>query len=702
MSKNVTGGGIVWDLMLPGKERITQCRRHVVALALVTVSVTAFSQGPATPTFSRDIAPLLLNRCAPCHQPEGDAPFPLVTYADVRQRARQIAEVTAKRYMPPWKPDADSAAFTGARRLSSAEIALIDRWVKTGAPEGRAEDRAPSAPSSAGWLWGEPDVVVALPTYTLRADGLDVFRNFVVGVPGQGMRYVRGLQFRPRSRAVHHANIRVDPTPASRAMDEADPAPGYEGVILHSADFPDGHFLGWTPGQAAPPSADLAWKLESGADLVVQLHMRPTGRVEQIAPLIGLYFTQTAPARTPAMVRLGRQNLDIPAGASDYRVTDSFVLPVDAQIVAIQPHAHYRARDVNAWATLPGGSRRPLIHISDWDFSWQDLYRFATPLWLPAGATLEMTYAFDNSERNPRNPSRPPERVTWGWRSSDEMGDVWIQVLTRTEVDRRTLAEAARLKMTQEDAIGAEVLVARDPNHVNLRNDAALIYRELGRPERALVHFAAVTSLQPRSPAAHYNEGVTLEALGREADAVARYAEALRLDPSYALAHNAMGNLRYRSGRPDAAIGEYRAALQTDPSLVDARCSLARALTETNRPMEAVSEYRSALASPRVSSACLINFVWLLSAHRDAAVRRPDEAVRLAERAITLTDRSSADAFDALAAAYASAGRFDAAVRTGLEALRVRERTRMGASAEDIRARVELYKRHVAFIVPDS
>lgn len=685
----------------PGLRRARAHRRAAFGFALAISACLRAEQSSRTPTFTEDVAPLLYRACVPCHQRDGDAPFPLETFDQVSRRARQIAEVTARRYMPPWKPATDSPAFVGERRLRREEIELIDRWVKEGAFEGPTRLTPAATHTDDGWLWGKPDLILNLPAFALRADGLDVFRNFVVPVPGGGARYVRALQFRPRSRAVHHANIRVDRTPASRALDEADPGPGYEGVILHSAQYPDGHFLGWTPGQAAPPDGDLAWRLEGGSDLVVQLHLRPTGRLEHIAPSIGLYFTDTAPARIPSIVRLGRQNLDIPRNAADYRVMDSFALPVDVDVVAIQPHAHYRVRDVVARATLPDGSSRTLIHITDWDFSWQDLYRLARPLALPAGTRLEMTYSFDNTEANPRNPTRPPERASWGWRSSDEMGDVWIQMLTRNDPDRRTLTAAATRKMTEEDAVGAEVLVARQPDHVSLRNDAAMIYQELGRPEQALTHFSAVTRLTPGSPAAHYNEGVALDLLHREDDALARYREAIRLDPTYARAHASLANLFYRSRRVEDAIAEYRVTLGLEPANATTRCSLARALTDAGRPAEAVAEYRTALAAEPDSTPCLINFAWLLSAHRDPAIRRPAEAAALAEHAATLTGRASAEALDALAAAYASGGRYDAAVETASSALKLLRPDMNGNQVREIRERLELYRRHEPFIVPE-
>ncbi len=668
-----------------------------IALAS-SVALAADGQGP---TFDRDIAPLLSARCVPCHKADGDAPFSLVTYEEVRRHARQIAVVTASRYMPPWKPAAGTPPLVGDRRLSDDEIVLLGRWVDAGTPRGEDSSDRALAPAPGGWFAGQPDLVLTFPTYTLGPDGLDVFRNFVIRVPGSGTRYVRGLQFRPRSAAVHHANIRVDPTSASRALDDADPLPGYEGVILHSAVYPDGHFLGWTPGQAAPPSTDLAWRLSDGADLVVQLHMRPTGREEKITPVIGLYFTDRPPSSTPAIVRLGRQNLDIGAGDSDYRIGDSFVLPVDAQVVAIQPHAHYRAREVHAWATLPDGTRRPLITITDWDFNWQDQYRYAEPFWLPAGTTLEMSYTFDNSATNRRNPTIPPERAIWGWRSSDEMADVWIQLFARTEADRQALMQIANRKMTTEDAVGAEVLIAREPNHVNLRNDAALIYQELGQPERTLVHFSAVTQLEPGSPAAHYNEGITLEALGRRDEARAQYEQAIHLDQSYVRAHRSLANLLDASRQLDGAVMEYRTTLRLDVADTDARCSLARALTETNHPSEAVVEYRAALAQRPDSVPCLINFAWLLSAHRDAAIRRPDEAVVMARRATSLTPRPTAEALDVLAAAYAAAGQFDAAVATETAALQMLESTPRNGLIDDVRERLALYRRHRPFVVPD-
>jgi tetratricopeptide (TPR) repeat protein/mono/diheme cytochrome c family protein len=667
-------------------------------LALLTAAaLTAAASQPSAPsvTFSADVRPIIQSRCVSCHRPGGDAPFSLASIDDVRRRASTIVAVTKSRYMPPWKPVLGFGEFLGSRRMTDAEIAIIARWVESGMAAGApASPVSPASPDSPA----EPDLVLHLPSYTLQAGGQDVFRNFVVSVPAGATRIVRGLQFRPGNPTVHHANIRVDESPASRMLDEEDPEPGYAGIIARSADFPDGQFLGWTPGQLAPSLTDgTAWRLRGGADLVVQLHLRPTGAVEHIAPVIGLYFGDRAPARAPTMIRLGRQDLDIPAGVPNHTITDSFVLPVAAEVLAIQPHAHYRARSVVAMATLPDGSRRPLLRVDDWDINWQDRYVYATPVRLPAGTRLSMSYVFDNSAANPRNPDRPPVRARWGWRSADEMADVWIQVTTASDQDRARLGREISAKMLAEDAIGSEVLLEREPDHVHLRNDAARIYLALGQPAKALAHFERVRTLQT-SAAAWFNEGTALEAMGRIAEAAARYGEALRLDAGYSPAHNNAGVLMLRAGQVDDARLAFDRAVNSDPANADARANLGLTLIAGGRSDDGLAQIHRAVEQKPELLAGLTSHVWLLSSHHDPKARRPAEAMALAQQVVPVS-LNRADALDALAASQAAAGDFQSAVQTAGAALSAAPANRPDLRAA-IRERIALYRRRQPFVLP--
>ena len=243
------------------------------------------------------------------------------------------------------------------------------------------------------------------------------------------------------------------------------------------------------------------------------------------------------------MIRLGRQSIDIPAGDNLYAIDDSFVLPVDVEVQAVQPHAHYRARSLTATATLPDGRLRQLIRIQDWDFRWQHVYRYVTPIALPKGTTLTMRYIYDNSASNPRNPVIPPRRVFWGQRSSDEMGDVWIQVLTRTPADLEALNNQLAPKVMAEDAIGYERTIQSEPASVALHDDVALLYLRLGRPKEAVAHFERSAALNPGAAATHFNLGTALTVAGRLDEAVEQYREALRLRPDYAQAHNNLSGI---------------------------------------------------------------------------------------------------------------------------------------------------------------
>jgi Flp pilus assembly protein TadD len=548
-------------------------------------------------TFTKDVAPLLVERCGMCHHPGGSAPFSLLTYADAKRHSAQIAKVTADRFMPPWKADPADGPFVGQHPLSAAEIALLRQWADAGAPEGDTRvGRQFQSPSqwTDGWQLGKPDLVITLPEpYTLPAEGTDAFHIFVLPIPVETARFVRGLEFRPGNpRVVHHANIRIDTTPASRAFDAADPGPGYDGLIARSATYPDGHFLGWTPGQVAPLLPDdLAWRLEKNTDLVVELHMQPSGKPEQVAPSIGLYFGDTAPfdaaqgrpRRTPAMLRLGRQDIDIPAGDGHYTVTDSYTLPVDVDLEALQPHAHYRARDVRGEATLPDGSKKPLIDIADWDFRWQHVYRFVTPVRLPKGTRVSMRYTYDNSIANARNPQRPPARARWGQLSAEEMGDLWLQVLPRNAGDLDLLSRDFRPKVAAEDVKGYEAEIEKHPNDAALHDDVALLYLELGKGDRAIAHFTTSRDLKPQSAGAHYNLGTALTVARRLDEAAGEYREALRIDPAYANAHNNLGNVLLAQRQFDQAIREFEEVVRLQPESAPARKNLAAAYTAAGR-----------------------------------------------------------------------------------------------------------------------
>jgi hypothetical protein len=393
-------------------------------------------------TFNRDVAPIIFARCSGCHRPGEMAPFSLLGYEDVSSRAEQVGAVTGRRFMPPWLPVAGHGSFAGDRSLSDEEIEVLHRWIEGGLVEGEPDD-IPAMPEwTEGWQLGEPDLVVRMPEYRLRTEGPDVFRNFVIDVPIPSTRWVEALEFRPHNRrVVHHAVIQVDDNGGSRRLQELDPGPGFEGMFAQTTSHPpSGFFIGWTPGKVPrPPMEGAAWRLDPETDLVLQVHLRPTGQEEILDASIGLYFADKAPDLNPVLITLGSQVIDIPPGEDDYAIRDSYTLPVDVGVLGIYPHAHYLGDEMRVWADLADEGREWLLRIDDWNFNWQDEYRYAEPVRLSRGSIIRMEYSYDNSESNPQNPNRPPSRVTYGPNSDDEMGDLVLQVLPRSKADRAVL-----------------------------------------------------------------------------------------------------------------------------------------------------------------------------------------------------------------------------------------------------------------------
>ena len=179
-------------------------------------------------------------------------------------------------------------------------------------------------------------MLTAPPGFVLDADGGDRFHNFVLAAPVHG----HAIRARDRDPAGQRHGSCITPTCWSiasgwaRARDAADPAVGFPGMdleIVSDRFEPDSHFLFWKPGSPPVPEPDdMAWRLDPGADLVLNMHLQPSGKREEVRPSIGLYFTNRAPTREPMLLQLEHDGaLDIPAGDAAFTVTDELTLPVD-------------------------------------------------------------------------------------------------------------------------------------------------------------------------------------------------------------------------------------------------------------------------------------------------------------------------------------------------------------------------------------
>lgn len=501
--------------------------------------------------------------------------------------------------MPPWLPKPGHGDFINARRLSNDQIDLIDRWARAGAPEGDARD-LPAPPSSlTGWQLGAPDLVIEMPVrYTLDPQSHDVFRNFVLPVPVVGTRFVRGVEFRfSNYKAVHHAVLLVDTLRSSRRLDEQDAAPGFDGMISEAAQSPFGHFVGWTPGNMPKlGAAEMAWTLEPGTDLVLQLHMMPSEKQQQVGASVALYFSDVAPTQTPILLKLTSKTLDIPPGEANYRVTDSYLLPADVDVLAAYPHAHFLGRELRGFARLPDGSLTPLLWIEEWNFLWQDVYRYRVPVFLPKGTTITMEYRYDNSRANPHAGHAADRQVVYGPGSFDEMADLWLQVLPR---DRRTIGLLAQQQVERErraDIAGAEQSLARHPNDLTRRLLLGTLYFQAGRLAEAVRENEKALAIEGASAEAHNNLAAAFEAQGRLPEAIGHYREAARLQPQDGRIALNLGNTLQAAGRSGEALTVLGRAVALNPESTEAHNNYGVALASGRRLPEAIAQFRAALA----------------------------------------------------------------------------------------------------------
>ena len=545
--------------------------------------------------FNRDLAPIVFRTCAPCHHPGEAAPFSLLAYGDVKSHARQIADLTQKRVMPPWLPEPGEWKFNDDLHLSADEIALFQKWVEAGMPEGATSDLPPAPKFSIGWQLGQPDLILrADSSFEVPASGSDVYWNFIFRVSLEKTRYIKAIEIRPgERRLVHHANLIVDRSESARRQEKS-PGRGFPGMELQieSESFdPDGHFFFWKPGTILEPEpSGMALRLDPGNDLVLNTHLQPSGKSEKIQPSIGIYFTDEPPTKFPLLLQLENDRaLDIPPGDDKFIVTDEFTLPEPVSLLAIYPHAHYLGRDLLAQAKFPNGETKTLLHISRWNLNWQAVFTYTNPVSLPAGTTISMRYRYDNSDKNLANPNTPPQRVIAGNRASDEMAHLWLQVLpespaTDSHDPRRVIQEAI-----------ARHHLENNPDNFEAHYNLAAMLEARGQLPQSIEHYRRALALRPGDAVVENALGGAFFAANDLPQAIAHLTASVNARPDYFDSQYNLGLALATNGQFPPAIEHLRAAAKLRPSDADAEANLGGALAANGNTQEAIVHLRRAL-----------------------------------------------------------------------------------------------------------
>jgi hypothetical protein len=472
MSKSVIGFGIV-----------------AVALGVAAGgAVSSTGAAPADPvTFSQHIAPIIFNNCTTCHHPGESVPFTLMNYDEVKRRGKTIVAVTERRYMPPWHGASEMGHFRDERGLTNEQIGMIKTWVDNGMPSGDLS-KAPAAPKyTDGWRLGTPDLVVKMERpFEVPASGPDIFRNFAIKLNLNETKWVKAIDFRPSARVSHHALFFLDPTGEAIRLQSQQKESGFAGMsflagnlgggrgleaLLNRANQPAqdtgtqnvfGGLGGWAVGAVAHPLPDgLARPIAAGTDLVLQMHFHPTGKVESEQATIGIYFADKPPVKTLSAVQMPPvfgvfSGINLSPGTKNFIIRDTFVVPVDVDVISMGAHAHYLATRMTMKATLPGsGTAKVLAAVPKWDFNWQERYTYKQPIRLPRGTRLDVEIEYDNSADNPNNPRNPPQQVWWGQQSFDEMGAVTLELVAANETDLPTFRAAVVLHTVEAALAGA-------------------------------------------------------------------------------------------------------------------------------------------------------------------------------------------------------------------------------------------------------
>jgi mono/diheme cytochrome c family protein len=447
-----------------------------LSIAFITLLQTLQTNAQSM-NWATDIAPILYEHCVGCHRDGGIGHFSLLGYDNAITRRDEIAAATIARKMPPWKADPNYRQFAHENRLTDTEIQKIQAWVNANAPAGDL-NLAPAEPVfTEESSIGTPDNVLETPLYTMTA-AQDEYRCFVIPSNVSAVEYLRGIEIIPSNHeAIHHVLIYEDTTGQAQALDAQTPEIGY--VSFGSSGVQGARLLGgWAPGariKLSPPN--MGFKLNPNADLVVQIHY-PAGTAGIMSSAkLNLFYTPTnvgirslysAPILNHSPFSLENFPLQIPANTvKTYHA--KYTTMQKGSFLTVAPHMHLIGQSMTVFATLPNGDTLKLIRINDWDFHWQGSYTFQKVQVLPAGTTLHAFAQYDNTSNNEQNPSNPPQNVTYGEATTDEMLVVYFTFMGFQTGDENLVLDStllsSNLPFIPENEAFSQLKINPNPAH---------------------------------------------------------------------------------------------------------------------------------------------------------------------------------------------------------------------------------------------
>lgn len=417
-----------------------------LSLTLIFCSVFNTFSAQTYSTFHEDVAPIIYNNCTECHRPGGLGPMSLITYNDVFVYGEYIEMVTASGFMPPWIPDPNYRHFRGERVLSTGDKLVLSDWVAGGKQEGNpaANPGVPTFTNES--VLGVPDLVLPMPEPWVQAgDMTDQYQIFLIPTGVTSTTYVRAIEVIAGNSAItHHSIIGYSNDPAviadALALDADSPEPGYVGFGGFGVILEDNLFGGWVPGSPPIEFPDGIGKvLEPGSYLFMQMHYGPTPVEETDLTTINIFTADVPVTRVVGVATLSPFSFSEPFIIPADQVISfhaTLDIPVDVSLVSITPHMHLLGKSWMVYATSSDNQDTiPLISIPQWDFHWQGMFTFPALLKIPGGYTIHAIGEYDNTTNNIDNPFSPPETMTWGEFTTEEMFIVFAQFVFYQEGD---------------------------------------------------------------------------------------------------------------------------------------------------------------------------------------------------------------------------------------------------------------------------